>query len=194
MIRLNFSIVTVAINSLGLPTRRRRTRRRSAAPLDAAQGRVGRRNGHGARDRIQWLCPPHRMWHFAPANQRSLGGGQKSATRSGTNEFERDQAAVTSEGTSRFTPTLRAATTIDAQASLGSGTPRALRFARAMRSGSPEKSRSPRQEASLPAGTNRDNAPCPRRRRARGRPVLGRRRARTCRWRTCAPAPSHRCR
>jgi len=38
---------------------------------------------------------------------------------------------------SRFTPTLRAAETIDAQASLGSGTPLAVRLARAARSGSP---------------------------------------------------------
>ena len=38
---------------------------------------------------------------------------------------------------SRFTPTLRAAATIDAQASSGSGTPLLARFARAARSGSP---------------------------------------------------------
>ena len=37
----------------------------------------------------------------------------------------------------RFTPTLRAAVTIDAQASLDSGTPLTARFARAARSGSP---------------------------------------------------------
>ena len=77
----------------------------------------------------------------APHPNPLPAGGERESSRPPLLPARRGQGRGEGRGgqneTSRFTPTLRAVATIDAQASSGSGTPVFARFARLRRSGSP---------------------------------------------------------